>query len=379
MSRRRLVSLTFAGIAALIAVPASVRSVAQRKAPNPQAVRVLDAAGVRAQSGTDKGGTYSWLEGQATRVTTKFRDAVAVTERLPDGDSRTTVTDLGGNQVATFKVDRNGAANNVLEFRTPDANSVVAAGRADLAPTLDWGNRQAYSLWKDLGRRPDSSLEWQDDLMRSAGSPKQQPGDVLEVRTDWPDGISATAVKTVGVRRHVLTDKPGYGHTFRSRLTRNAGEIGSIRWDVEEQLLTWSFPGLTEGYVDPSRLARIGGWTFTPDMAWVNIQSFAFQHFHTLIQTQGFVAKRREAWVPKLVGFFVPTVTANEQGCDGLHWLDNSIFRPCCDIHDACYEAYGCDSSSWWRWWSSWTCDYCNYSVAYCFATGGEGPYHQTP
>ena len=66
---------------------------------------------------------------------------------------------------------------------------------------------------------------------------------------------------------------------------------------------------------------------------------------------------------------------------DDLHWLDGTVLRFCCDVHDLCYEKYGCTSSSWWRVWSSWTCNSCNAGAIWCFAGGGagRGPFHPYP
>jgi len=77
----------------------------------------------------------------------------------------------------------------------------------------------------------------------------------------------------------------------------------------------------------------------------------------------------------------VAPVQANEPGCDGLHWLDGTVLRFCCDVHDRCYEKYGCSSRSWWQFWSSWTCDLCNAGAVFCFAGGGngKGPFHPFP
>ena len=71
----------------------------------------------------------------------------------------------------------------------------------------------------------------------------------------------------------------------------------------------------------------------------------------------------------RLVDAVAPTLHANEPGCDGLHWLDGSIFRPCCDIHDRCYEKNGCTWKSWWEWWSGWKCVGCNAGLTLCITT----------
>ena len=54
-------------------------------------------------------------------------------------------------------------------------------------------------------------------------------------------------------------------------------------------------------------------------------------------------------------------------GCDGLHWLDNSSLRPCCDDHDMCYETNSCTAASWNPFNSSWECTNCNINVVACF------------
>jgi hypothetical protein len=124
--------------------------------------------------------------------------------------------------------------------------------------------------------------------------------------------------------------------------------------------------------MDAERMKDLGGWTFVPDLAWANVQTYAFHYFHTLVNTQGFVAATAPAarpWLRRLVDAVAPTLHANEPGCDGLHWLDGSIFRPCCDIHDRCYEKYGCSWKSWWEWWSGWKCVACNAGLTICIAT----------
>ena len=74
-------------------------------------------------------------------------------------------------------------------------------------------------------------------------------------------------------------------------------------------------------------------------------------------------------WLARLADAIVPTVHANEPGCDGFHWLDYTIFRPCCDLHDRCYAKYGCTWHTWWEVWSSWRCDACNIGFAFCIMT----------
>jgi hypothetical protein len=351
-------------------------------APLQNPVRTLDSKEQLRVDPSDRGATYHWLEGQAVRVTTRFSDAVAITERVTGGDLKTILTDMVGNEVASLAVDRVELAADVIEFRSAGGHQIRAAGRPNLRPTLDWGNRQIYVLWKDSPTAGGAALEWRDDLIRARGT---RAIDVdraaMQIRTDWADGFSAVAERATGARRNMLTGAPVRGTVLVSRLTRHNVEVGSSRWYPEEQVFMWSFPGLTQGYMDSQRLAETGGWPFTPDFSWANVQGFAFHYLHTLVATQGFVAsneRRGRTWKDSIAAFLMPTVLANEPGCDGLHWLDRTIFRPCCDAHDRCYEKYDCTWKSWWQWWSSWRCDMCNVGATFCFSSKWA-PYQQSP
>ncbi len=330
---------------------------------------------------SDRGATYYWLESRATRVTTTFADAVAVAERDAGGDINTRLLDLVGNEIAALHVDRQAASTDVIDFRRPGEPSVRAAGRSTLSQTLDWGNRQAYSLWKDLREGATKSrLEWQDDVIRPAGARARKLDlDVKEVRTEWPDDVAATTTREARVRPHPVTGVRKHANFFVTRLRKGGQPIGSLRWEEEEQLLAWSFPSMTEGYLNAERLAELGGWTFTPDTAWGNVQSFAFYHFASLIASKGFVARNTPGWGSRIVSFFSPTLSANTAGCDGLHWLDGSVFRFCCDIHDRCYYKSACTWRSWWTFWSSWRCTTCNVWAVGCFSSGGKMPFYDSP
>jgi hypothetical protein len=75
------------------------------------------------------------------------------------------------------------------------------------------------------------------------------------------------------------------------------------------------------------------------------------------------------------------TVLAAQEGCDGqpdgctgLHWLDDTIFRECCDTHDRCFEedyrsGDCCEAWSWFFPLPWWQCARCNFSVVRCFVT----------
>ena len=330
----------------------------------------------------DRGATYHALEGQATRVTTRFADAIATADRAPDGHMSTRLTDLAGNEVATFRVHHVDAGSDSLEFALPDRTPMHAARRPGVRPTLDWSNQQAYSLWKDRGAIGRAALEWQDTLMRPVGAEKRDVNaDALQTDTAWLGGFSASVIRKIGTHISYLNGRQSTGIVYISSLKKDGVEVGYSQWWPQEQAFAWSFPGLTQGYVDSTRLQRIGGWSFAPDMAWMNTQNLALHQFHTLVNTRGSVSERRGGWIERVGAFIVPKLLANEAGCDDLHWLDQSIFRPCCDTHDLCYakQSPACTSSSWWMWWTSWQCDVCNITAVVCFMTGGGHTLNRFP
>lgn len=336
----------------------------------------------------DRGVTYHSLEHQATRVTTRFADAVAVADRTLDGQLSTHLTDLAGNDLIALRVHHVDAENDSLEFTLadrPDKPARHAARRPGLRPTLDWTNEQAYSLWKDRDALDDSSLEWQDMVMRPAGAGKRNlSGSALQADTEWQGGFSATVIRKMGTHVSYITGRQTTGPVFISSFKKDGVEVGSSQWWPDEQTLAWAFPGLTtDSYVTAAHLKNYGGWNFTPDMAWLNTQNLAFHRFGILLKTRGTVSKNRAApgWFGRLGQFVAPTVQANDPGCDGFHWMDGTILRYCCDIHDACYfkEDPNCTQSSWWMWWTSWRCDVCNLDALYCFASGGSHIFQRYP
>jgi hypothetical protein len=322
----------------------------------------------------DRGATYHALEATATRVTTTFPDATVVARRAADGKLSATLTDVAGNEMATFRVNRVDAEHDSLEIAITGRTTRHIARRARLRPTLAWSNEQTYSFWKDRDALDWSALEWQETLVRPAGA-RRRPvsGDAVRMDTEWGGRFSASVTTNVGTHISYLTGRTTSGPVYISSFKDGGNEVGFSQWWPDEQAFAWSFPGLTEGYVDAARLKEVGGWSFTPDMAWMSTQNLAFHQFHTLVNERGSVSRASNGsrWLDAIRRVVSPTVSANEPGCDGLHWLDGSIYRPCCDSHDLCYVKNACTSSSWWMWWSSWQCDKCNISAVFCFSTGG--------
>jgi hypothetical protein len=302
----------------------------------------------------------------------RFAEVAATATRELDGQLSTRLTDPAGNEVARLRVHRIGEERDDLEFTLPDGTTTHARRRSGLRPTLDWSAEQAYSLWKDRDSLRDRPLEWQDTLIRPAGAPKRDVhADALQSDTEWFGGFSATAIKKIGTHVSYASKRQTTGPVFISSFKKDGVEVGFAQWWPQERAFAWSFPGLTDGYVDAGRLRDYGGWTFTPDMPWMNMQVFAFYQFHGALNTRGAVSQRREGWLERMGALVSPRLLANEPGCDYLHWLDGSIFRPCCDSHDRCYakEEPACGAYSWWMWWWSWQCTGCNIATIFCFGS----------
>lgn len=319
----------------------------------------------------EKGATYYALEMQSTRVTTEFHDGtMGIADRDIDGTIKATLKDVNGNEIHRVRVDRSDTAPAALALLPLSGNPLVVEVTQDLRPTLEWANHQAHKFYEDRVTS-DSALQWKQGIIRSAASQvgtASLDSDVRLVHTEWTHGLAA---KTMRVRR------PPGGDVLATKLLKNGVDIGVANYFVQERIFSWHLQGVPDGWISTEHLqSRYGGWPFTPDMIWMNLQTIATYHWWMAISTQGTVADARGLKVPaplatRLAGLVMPTLYANEPGCDDLHWLDGTIFRFCCDVHDYCYAKYGCSSSSWWRWFSSWTCDYCNMNAVWCFVGGG--------
>jgi hypothetical protein len=218
------------------------------------------------------------------------------------------------------------------------------------------GKGRIHARLLDIGGNQQTTRELVSGTLDAANAGLKF-GRIDRLDTEYGDGLNA-------VTMHVIDN--GEPVVF-TRLYENGVDVGRLGYYPQSKRLIWRFPGLTQGMVDEKRLEKHGGWTFAPDMAWNNVQAAAFLRMHRHAKQQAALVK--QGVIARLAGFFAPTVHANDPGCDGLHWLDNTVFRPCCDIHDRCYAKNGCAASSWWEMWSSWRCDACNLQVIWCFET----------
>ena len=354
----------------LVALAFVLGGAAQRNAP----VQRIPGGQKQAGDPGEKGATYYALEAQTTRLTTRFRDGhVAVTERGLIGDVRTTLRDQGGNEQARLRLNRIDGAHDTVHYEPSGGTAFqVLSDPSVVKPTLDWATRQAYGLAKD----GTANLVWDRGSMRPKGAARRDvDSQVNEVETVWANGLVAKLTRQTYSRREIAPGLVVQGPVMVTELTLHDVPVGKGVWFERDQVFAYALPGLMTGLVviGPEHLkANYGGWPFTPDTTWLNLQVIAARHFKTLVAQEGFAAKAcATPQRNRLAQFFVPTVYANEPGCDSFHWLDGTIVRGCCDDHDRCYAKAGCDSTTWWQWWKSWSCDRCNMEIIACFFARG--------
>lgn len=325
---------------------------------------------------TSMGEKFAELDAQVTRQTTQFVDAYAITQRNAAGDLETELYTADGAKLAGLTVS---VADRVMQLS--DALGAKNAAPFDLLveePATDWANAQLYQLWRDLEAEKASSKlagspagepswEWRENYLRLAVSKEggsiaaKQESDRVEdrivgVMTRFGD------VEAVSIRERntePILSKSGEAvpaPTFSTRLVdqRTGRPLGRANWTESTKTFAWNLPGLTSGFVNEERMEQ--SFPFQPNQAWSNIQVFGFWQMHLALAVSS-----------------SDPFAKNEPGCDGLHWLDNTVFRPCCDRHDLCFEKYGCSARSWFIFGSSWRCIRCNLSVVFCFLTGGGG------
>jgi hypothetical protein len=324
-----------------------------------------------------KGATYYALEGQATEVTTVFADGmIASAERSFDGGIVATLRDGNGSEVNRVRVERTDGLNDVVQYLRPSEEPLQALIEPGRRPTLDWSNRQSHLLHRD-GVVSSAGLRWKDGVMRPDRSTPEgdELATVRSVDTLWPGGLRAKTRRVPSKTGDMFDGKPVRGDVLVTTLSRDGVDIGVANYFTFERIFAWKIPGVTEGVIANEHLqARYGGWLFRPDMTWMNLQTLGMYRWKIAIDQKRFVGLvPQPGLASRIAEFFAPVVHANEQGCDDLHWLDGTTFRFCCDLHDLCYEKYGCNSSTWWQVWSSWSCDRCNMDVVWCFAGGGTG------
>lgn len=363
--------------------PASLR--ANRQAPGgirASLVEQQDEKAVRqTPAGTkigvpgQKSETDYFLDSQTTRLTARYADATIVTQRATDGAVDARITDKDGNESGRLNVRQ-----NFLQYVRAAGDPFQVVNDSGERPTLEWANRQAYGLLKD-GNEP---LTWQRGIMRPR-RPVARDLEPLELQTEWAQGITAKATRKTGMTvRATINGKERVfvGDVISTRLYKDGGEIGKSLWFPLQQTYIWNLANGSRGVIDLDALSTKnngpGGWLFSPTAAWVNLQTIAWHHFGSAApQTVAGGCGPRPGTMARIANFLVPSLSANEPGCDPpFVWLNGTSYEGCCNMHDLCYARFGCTSRTWWMVWTSWTCDVCNLFVVDCFMRSDGGTWN---
>jgi hypothetical protein len=249
-----------------------------------------------------------------------------------------------------------------------------------LKPTVEWANRQMIAFWKDRNASGIGASAWQRNVLRPVAAPfRDDDPSMREVEMRWQDGVVAKAT----VAERIATPRnPRGSRRITAVLMKGDERVGWVQYFQDDRVLTFSFRGAAPAQIDDAALKEYGGWTFVPDLAWLAMQAYAFYEMPRRTQAEQQARSASATTLTRALTatrqFFAPSVQAQD-GCTGLHWLDYSIFRPCCDQHDYCYNKYGCSAYSWrWPFGSAWQCSGCNAEAVFCFVSGsrGGGPFY---
>ncbi len=305
----------------------------------------LALAAPRAAAAID---TFAAYELRLQRVETFWGDVRAVTERRADGQFIATLYRQDGTKIAE-------------RWTSGDREAVSEAARSDHAEAAATPSRLNALLEREYRKTEGAAAPRLAERVTMHFG-----GFVAESRRDPFVPIRQREKGTAYSTFHTVLLHPETG-----------AQIGIIRWFDREEVLVWRFPefgDLGRGDINPERIAKAGGWKRRPDMTWAGVQALAFYEGYTRV-------REMQAARPIAADATAPvssqTCDGQPDGCTGLHWLDNSVVRPCCDEHDRCFEFHppdGCCSAWSWLLPTSWRCLLCNIDVILCFLTNTSSP-----
>jgi len=311
----------------------------------------LQTTGAFAQNAR-MGARYQIIESEVESVVTRFKTAEVTSLRVTDGTVVTTLRNRSGQVISE-------ATSQPVRFRlTPTAagsgEPVLIGDRA-----LDFINADAYLAWRNREPRRGAykPLSKEAAALLTGDGPAELSDAEDDVRsvTMLTKDYEALARRTPPNALIAQPDLPAFTAALRKRDT---GELVAVLgWHEEAQMLVFSVKG--EKPKGISKAVLPSGWSFQPNEAWADVQLLS------LMKSE----KAHQQHLGVIATALRPIVT-NDPGCDMLHWLDGSMFRPCCDIHDACYETEWppCEAGKSWFFMGSWHCTTCNIQAIVCFA-----------
>lgn len=388
---------------------------------------VLWVAPAAMAQNVEMGETYRSLDALTTRMTTEYVNAQVVTERTPDGSLESTLFSPGGVELGTLRADlATGHVEVDLSLLRAELTEVPARPFADI--TTDWANSQLYSLWMDFRQIEaatglDTGLVFDGALARPrevlkhpdvAGAAGQRGSAHVRSLRQQERAVTTAFGDLVALSRRAdpleetAAAPGGTGTTFYTTYTTHlvnqetGRTVGFGRYFDEAKVFVWDAQPISSGYVSAETVP--GGWTFDHNMAWANVQMFSFLYFHgdELSALDSSLVGSVDLAAPGTAGGSSAPGGAsrsgsggnslalkNEPGCDALHWLDDTVYKECCDQHDRCFgydpdtnEQTIDDPCSIWSWLfvEGWRCTKCNLNVIWCFLTatfdgpgGGDG------
>ena len=311
-------------------------------------------AGAAAAQNLRMGTRYHLIDKEVESVTTRFESVEVTTSRLADGRIETRFRTADGQAIGRPLISQPEQVRLVAQ--EANAAGVRNVIEVDLQP-LDAVNADRYLAWK-AGRLGARRL--------FADMPKELIG------TEGPAemGDAARDVRSVTTRTRALEAFSRHGNgaivegreqpSFTSVLRIGNEILAVLAWYEEAQTLVYQAHWSPEARYLTAEQFPEKRWPFRPNMAWANLQLISY-------------AKSEESRGALVLGEKAPDgrpfrlAVQNSPGCDGLHWLDGTMMRECCDIHDACYakEDPDCTYTSWW-FQGSWSCVQCNIQVILC-------------
>lgn len=265
------------------------------------------------------------VEARITRVTTRYRDAYAMTSRTAGGDLETVLFSPAGEQLVSLSlIARKGRVSLSGFGADDDATTFNLVGSSRSA---DWANAQLYSAWRDAQTEAlEKSLglvrwQWQGDYLRLTSSvfgEARSEGDrglflsrqAIAVATRFGDleAVSVRHPEPSSPSAPAAADRDSVAFSTRLVDQRSGRVLARARWFDQRRIFAWDLSAAGGGSFS-EELSRRGN-SLRPDMAWANLRTFA------LYQAQGPHDERGASGGP---------VIPDGVDCDGLPGLDGGI------------------------------------------------------
>lgn len=302
---------------------------------------VLTANTTNAQN-VHMGTRYQLIDREVESVTTGFRDAEVTSVRTAQGKIETRLRTRDGVSTTTVAPQQ----VRLIATRTGSAPREIYVD----AQSLDAINAERYIAWKS-SHGPKRIVELPLRMNET-----EAPAELREAA----DAVVWVKTRSGRLEAYSRAGSPRFVEgrelpAFTSVIRQDGEMLGGLAWYQIAQTLVFQ----TKWQREPLQFRGEDlpkGWAFRPNMAWANIQLLSFAKS---AEERGLTAPAQNGRIRSL----------DTDGCDGLHWLDGSIFRQCCDVHDWCYRKDDpvCGWSSWW-FQGSWSCVQCNIEALVCFA-----------